>query len=126
MGKKLYPADTLKQARSTLVAWDLIDPSLRLGTLSPDGLSLDIETVGDLKEKILQLENQLIDLRNQRDAACVTIWSKVKRFRTGVKSVYGDDSIEYKMAGGTRLSERKSYRRIRSLKSGTPETSQGE
>ena len=111
MGKKLYPANTLKQARSILVAWDLIDPGLRFGTLNPDALILDVNTANDLKQEILSLERQLIDLRNQRDAACIGIWNKVKRFRTGVKSVYGDDSVEYKMAGGTRLSERKAYRR---------------
>ena len=111
MRKKLYPADTLKQARSSLVAWDLIDPSLHLGTLEPHGLRLDVETVDDLKEKIRHLENQLIDLRSQRDAACIEIWSKIKRFRAGIRGFYGDDSVEYKMAGGTRLSERKTYRR---------------
>ena len=33
MGKKLYPTDTLKQAQSILSAWELIDPSLKIGSL---------------------------------------------------------------------------------------------
>jgi hypothetical protein len=36
------------------------------------------------------------------------VWDKVKRVRAGVKSIYGDDSSEWEMIGGTRLSERKS------------------
>ncbi len=29
----------------------------------------------------------------------------------GVKAIYGDDSSQYEMVGGTRLSERKTYAR---------------
>ncbi len=50
---------------------------------------------------------QLTDARNRRDALYTAIWSKVKRVRSGVKGIYGDDSSQYEMVGGTRLSERK-------------------
>jgi hypothetical protein len=44
------------------------------------------------------------------------MWDKVKRVRAGVKANYGDDSSQYEMVGGTRLSERKSpTRRTTSL-----------
>jgi hypothetical protein len=44
------------------------------------------------------------------------MWDKVKRVRAGVKANYGDDSSQYEMVGGTRLSERKPpTRRITSL-----------
>ena len=51
---------------------------------------------------------QLTNLRNQRNDLFVSIWDKVKRVRNGVKANYGDDSSQYEMVGGTRLSERKS------------------
>jgi len=35
------------------------------------------------------------------------MWDKVKRVRASVKGLYGDDSSEYEMVGGTRKSERK-------------------
>lgn len=46
-------------------------------------------------------------MRNQRDALIAMTWDQVKRVRTGVKGIYGDDSSEYEMVGGTRLSDRK-------------------
>jgi hypothetical protein len=51
----------------------------------------------------------LTDLRAQRDELLQSIWKKVKRVRAGVKANFGDDSAEYKMVGGTRLSERKPH-----------------
>jgi hypothetical protein len=48
-----------------------------------------------------------IELRNQRDAAGLDVWDRVKRVRTGVKSVFGDNSSEYEVVGGTRLGDRK-------------------
>jgi hypothetical protein len=49
----------------------------------------------------------LTDKRNQRDALYTQIWDKVKRVRNGKKGIYGDDSSQYEVIGGTRLSERK-------------------
>ena len=61
------------------------------------------------------LEAQLTDLRNQRDALYEAIWEKVKRIRNGVKGSYGDDSSQYEMVGGTRLSERKTPARKKAM-----------
>jgi hypothetical protein len=68
-------------------------------------------------EKILPLQNELSSLRHERDLACIGVWDKVKRARSGIKCLYGDDSTEYEMAGGTRRSERKKPRRKISPKS---------
>ena len=111
MGKKLYPTDTLKQARSILSAWELIDPALKIGTLTHETISGDVAAVNRLQEKIIHLQQELLELRNQRDAASIGLWNKVKQAHSGVKGIYGDDSTAYKLAGGTRLSERKKPRR---------------
>jgi hypothetical protein len=42
------------------------------------------------------------------DEAFAAGWKLIVRMRSGVKAIYGGDSSEYEMAGGTRLSERKS------------------
>ena len=118
MGKKLYPTDTLKQAKSLLTAWDLIDPSLQFGPSTPDSLSADLASVDDLAARIRSLKTELLDLRNQRDAACIEVWDKVKRTRAGIKAIYGDDSTEYQIAGGTRRSDRKRPRRIEPAQAG--------
>ena len=111
MGKKLYPTDTVEQARSILAAWDHIDPSLQFGPLTPESLSEELESVSALIEMISLLQIRLVDLRNQRDAACIGIWDKVKRTRAAIKGFYGDDSTEYELVGGRRLSDRKKHRR---------------
>lgn len=111
MGKKLYPTDTLAQAQEILTAWNHTDPSLAFSHLTLETLSADLATVKALQEKIIKLRAELLNARNERDADCLAIWDKVKRARAGMKSVYGDDSTEYELAGGTRLSDRKRPRR---------------
>jgi hypothetical protein len=111
MKKKLYPTDTLKQAQSILSAWNLIDPSLKIGPMTLETIGADLATVQGLHEKLIHLQNELVELRNQRDAAIIELWNDVKRTRSGIKGIYGDDSAEYELAGGTRRSERKKPRR---------------
>jgi hypothetical protein len=111
MGKKLYPADTVKQAQSVLTAWNQIDPTLQIGSFTPEVLLAEIDSARALKEKIILLQLELIDLRNQRDDACIGIWRRVKGVRSFMKGTFGDDSIEYKLAGGTPISEIKRKRR---------------
>ena len=53
------------------------------------------------------LETQLTNLRNERDTSNVELWDNVKRVRSAVKGIYGDDLTQYEMVSGTRLSERK-------------------
>ena len=50
---------------------------------------------------------QITDLRNKRDVIYDRLWDKTKRVRNAVKGLYGDDSSEYEMVGGKRISERK-------------------
>ena len=50
---------------------------------------------------------QIIDLRNKRDVIYDRLWDKTRRVRNAVKGLYGDDSSEYEMVGGKRISERK-------------------
>ena len=111
MGKKLYPTDTLKQAQSILSAWELIDPALKIGPLTLEDIAENVATVKGLQEKIVHLQKKLLDVRNQRDTAAIGLWNKVKRTRSGIKGIYGDDSTEYALAGGTRRSQRKKPRR---------------
>ena len=45
------------------------------------------------------------------EAQLSALWDKVKRVRNSVKGTFGDDSSQYEMVGGTRLSDRKPARR---------------
>jgi hypothetical protein len=108
MSKKLYPTDVLEQAQSVLAAWNQIDSKVAFGALTNAAFTADITQASQLVTQMNTLEAQLTDLRNKRDAANQELWDKVKRVRNGVKANYGDDSSQYEMVGGTRLSERKS------------------
>ena len=108
MTKKPYPTDVVEQAQSVLDAWNQIADGASYGTVTPATLSADITQAAPLLSQMNALESQLTNLRNQRDTLYAELWDKVKRVRSGVKANYGDDSSQYEMVGGTRLSERKS------------------
>ncbi len=107
MPNKLYPTDVLKQAQDVLSAWNQIGATVTVGALTPTILGSDVTAAATLESNMAKLEAQLTDMRNQRDALYSAIWDKVKRVRSGMKAIYGDDSSQYEMIGGTRLSERK-------------------
>jgi hypothetical protein len=70
-------------------------------------LTTDLSAYAPLDAEINKLEKQLADKRNQREQLCIATWDKVKRVRASVRGIYGDDSTQYELVGGTRLSDRK-------------------
>jgi hypothetical protein len=111
MAKRLYPTDLVEQAQEVLTGWSQITPVPTLGSLTTATFSADIAAVTTIEAQIAALEAQLTDKRTQRDAQCKGLWDKTKRARNTVKGNFGDDSPQYRLIGGTRLSDRKSYRR---------------
>ncbi len=105
---KGYPNDVTQQAQAVLEGWRQISPPIVIGEITPDGLDGNLQALAPILTQMTSLEAQLTDLRNRRDALNSTIWDQVKRVRAGVKANFGDDSSQYEMVGGTRLSERKS------------------
>jgi hypothetical protein len=114
MSKKFYPPDVVEQAQDVLVGWLQANGTLAFGTLNSAALTADVTAAAPMEAEISKLEKQLADKRNQRDVLYLGIWDKVKRVRSGVKANYGDDSQQYEMVGGKRLSDRKSPRRTAS------------
>jgi hypothetical protein len=108
MGKRIYPSNVLDQAQTVVAAWTQIGATVTLGTLLPAALTTDITAATTLDAQIASLELQLTNARNQRDVLYYGLWDKVKRVRAGVRANYGDDSSQYELVGGTRLSDRKS------------------
>jgi hypothetical protein len=107
MNKLPYPHDVVAQALAAQEAWKSIDPALKVGTLAQADLATAINQAMPLQSQLEALEVKMTDLRNQRDDLNGKIWDMVKRLRVVVKGVYGDNSSQYEMVGGTRLSERK-------------------
>lgn len=111
MGKKLYPSNVLKDAIRIQEAWKLIDEELAFGSLNIAGLVIDINGIYQTQHDLAALESQLTEVRNRRDELYLSAWDRVKRVRAGIKGMYGDDSSEYELVGGTRRSDRKRARR---------------
>jgi hypothetical protein len=115
MSRKNYPTDIVEQTRATLEAWKNIDPAFGVGDLTIAEVEADLSRTSPLLGQIDSLETELVDLRNQRDALFLSLWDGVKRVRAAVKGIYGDDSSQYEMIGGTRLSDRKHPTRKESM-----------
>lgn len=111
MPAKPFPANILEQARAASQAWISIDPAFKVGNLALSDLEGEVDQLLSIQNQIASLQAQLTDLRNRRDATSLSIWDKIKRLRRGVQGIYGDDSSQYEMVGGTRLSERKPPKR---------------
>ena len=111
MPAKPYPTNVIKKAQGVLNGWNQIAPVPTYGTLTAASLTTDITSAAAMEAQIAALEAQLADRRVLRDTQLKSLWDKVKRVRNYVKGNFGDDSAQYKMVGGTRLSERRSTRR---------------
>jgi hypothetical protein len=91
--------------------WNQITPVPTFGTITATTFTADLSAATALENQIKTLEAQLTDKRNLRETQYGTLWDKVKRVRSAVKDTFGDDSTQYELVGGTRLSDRKPYRR---------------
>ena len=111
MPKKLYPHNLLAQTKDILAGLATIEPVVTFGPMDPASLTAEVDQIHDVEGKIRALMAQLTDLRNQRECLYISVWDKVKRIRFGVKAFYGDDSSQYKLVGGTRVSDRKPWTR---------------
>ena len=111
MTKRIYPSNVYEQAKTVLDAWCQVDDQLTFGTLNVGMMTMDVNRARAIDESLTNLENKLIDLRNQRDEANQILWDRVKRARAGFKASFGDDSSQFEMVGGTRVSDRKAVRK---------------
>ena len=111
MTKKRFPSNIHAQALDVQDAWARIDEQLTAGTVNLAALVTEIDQLHEVESILAGVENQLLEVRTRREEICLSIWDKVKRVRSVVKGVYGDDSFQYEMVGGKRRSDRKSPRR---------------
>jgi hypothetical protein len=61
--------------------------------------------------KINRIKAESTEAHNERKALSQDIWDKIKRVRRGIQAIYGDDSSQFDIVGGTRVSDRKSNAR---------------
>ena len=107
MASRGFPNDILAQTADVLAACKQIDPKMKTVAQTQEAFAGELAEVRAMQAQIQALELQLTDLRNRRDARLIHLWDTVKRVRATVKGVYGDDSSEYELVGGTRRSQRR-------------------
>jgi len=114
-----FPKDVIQQAQKVEQALQQINPGFKVGDdVSLAALQNAIGLADANRSKISTLQAQLTDELNKRVTVNTALWDMLKRIRGGVKSAYGDNSSQYEMVGGTRLSEKKKGGR----KKATPST----
>ena len=110
MAGRKFPPDILDQAIEMQAAWSKIDEQLSVGGLKIGDLVMEINQIHQTEANVVGLEQDLTNMRNHRDALCEAAWDTVRRMRALIKGMYGFDSPQYELVGGTRTSDRKTAR----------------
>ena len=103
---KIPPANTVDRAKRLYQSWAEAD-----ATLACDDLTLTIyaEQIADAEARdhdILAAEAYLKRLREARRKSRAIVYDSTKRVMNLAKGQFGDDSVVYKLLGGTPISER--------------------
>ena len=108
MERKHSPSNTMQQAVKTRQAWRQVGTEVELGGFAFDDFDKAELEVDETDATIARLETELAHARNQRVDRRFDLWQIVKQVRLAARVFYGEQSSEYEMFGGTRLSEQKS------------------
>ena len=107
MAEITYPSNVIEQARTMLRVWRETRPTEKFADLTADEFEL-LAVAAETERDGLESINAQADLkRDLRDASYGKLWSYVVRGKSGFKSTFGDNSMEYERVGGTRRSNRK-------------------
>ena len=107
MARQKRSSPLLEKAERRLAGLNSIDPELAFGgNLTLANYREQIAAVRDRLEAYNQLLSTLDGVLNDLEASETELNDLSTRFLAGVAAVYGKDSNEYEMAGGTRSSER--------------------
>ena len=109
--RRTSPTDTRLQAQRILESWRNIDPLILFGDMTLDNFEATFNALENAERQLVDLEDLITNIRNDRLERRYNLWQKVKRARASAKAKFGDDSDIYERFGGTRLSERRARRR---------------
>jgi hypothetical protein len=107
MAKRIRIKQTLNDALSIKAAWEKI-PDFKVGTVSlNDFIAASAAAETGHKDHAAKGAD-LADAKAERDQKIRQVDDLITRFKSGVRALYGPDSVQYEQAGGTRSSLRKS------------------
>ena len=107
MGRKRTSSPALRKMEQRLSGLKSINPTLELrnGKSVAEGEALKAKAHAAEEEYSIMLSN-IEAKRHELNSIAKELTTYCKDFLTGVKSDFGDDSVEYGKAGGVRLSQR--------------------
>jgi len=107
MARKPFPSNVLDQGQNTLDSWKEVDAQQTIGDLNIAKLEDFLTRFRNVISRMNTAQTQLNEVRNEFYEMAAELWSMIKRVRNGFKGIFGDDSYEYSLIGGTRISDRK-------------------
>lgn len=110
MATKYSPDTVLTDANKIIETWTT-NPDFALGTVKLEDFKKQRDALVTADGTVEAKRTELSGLMGQRDDEAAALNDLVTRARSGFRASYGADSPQYKQAGGTRASERKSPRR---------------
>ena len=78
-----------------------------MGEVTAESLVAKIQEAKDAESNLNSLKSQVKEATNQKNGKYKELNDLLKRVKAAVKVQYGDDSNEWEMIGGVRVSERK-------------------
>jgi hypothetical protein len=106
MAKSGKLSSTIKEAQTVQTIWESI-PSYKMGTITLKDFTAARDAVQELSDEYASKDLELTGIRVHRDDAISQLRDLITRFRSGMRSIYGPDSVQYGQSGATRNSARK-------------------
>ena len=118
MAKTAKVTSTLDDAHGVKSVWESI-PRFKMGSITLEDFNTMYAAAEDLNKVYASKEVELTGIRSSRDDKVRELSDLITRFRSGMRSVYGPDSVQYEQSGATRASARKKPVRNHNPASGT-------
>ena len=110
MAKIVRIKDTLVEAHEVQTVWEKI-PDFKIGPISINDFMAARDAAESMDKDYSTKDVELTGVRVNRDEKARQLSELITRFRSGIRSAYGPDSVMYQEAGGTRSSLRRSRTR---------------
>src|SRR5262249_25302088 len=82
-------------------------PGFKMGSITLKDFNTTYAAAEELNKDFASKELELTGIRSSRDDKVRELSDLITRFRSGMRSVYGPDSVQYEQSGATRASARK-------------------
>lgn len=103
---KNYPTDWQSQIKQ--IVGGMLKYNIKIDDeRTPEILQSRLDNLDDLDKQVLSLENQLAELRENRQKQRIELWALGTSVRRAVAGIYGNNSLAYESLGGKRASEYK-------------------